>query len=116
MIRRKSVKLLLKSFQQKLRRAKAESFTTFSGAESNTYSAFGKFRRVLVLFLASISAYCALLLDETAQGPFSAEANEVLFAILNRFHLWCCQVYAGHEPRPRRTAVLHAASLALHAE
>ena len=24
--------------------AKAESFTTFSGAESNTYSAFGKFR------------------------------------------------------------------------
>jgi hypothetical protein len=65
--------------------AKCEGFTLFSGAESNVHTSFGKFRRLLFFFLTSVSPEMAKLLDEHAEGPFDAEANVLLFHLLDRF-------------------------------
>ena len=65
--------------------AKCEGFTIFSGAESNVYISFGKFRRLLFFFLTSISPEMVVLLDEHAEGPFNVKANVLLFALLDRF-------------------------------
>ena len=57
---------------------KSESFNVFHGGETNTYASFAKFRRLLLFFLVNDSKEFNQLLDETARGPFSQEAKELL--------------------------------------
>ena len=57
--------------------AKCEGFTIFSGAESNVYTSFGKFRRLLFFFLRYLYQKVIKRQDGFILGVFMA----VLFSI-----------------------------------